>query len=274
LSQDLNAILRQRSRMRGLGWPVCLTVSLVFHGGIAAALLIAPRGEAKAPEETKVTWVTLPAAADTGPLGGAGPAEQGKQGERLRRVEQVAPRRPEPPAPRPVATPNAFGTKASQPVRGTSPDPESIGKAPEAAKGPVAAPNPAEGAAGQGGGGGIGIGSAVPGLKASGGIQGGSGLISDLDGNFPYTWYLQQVQSRVTGNWNRLGSAQGRVQIYFRIQRDGSLDGVRVEIPSGNASLDQSAQLAVRRSSPLPRLPEGFEAASLGVRFWFTYLGN
>jgi len=29
--------------------------------------------------------------------------------------------------------------------------------------------------------------------------------------------------------------------------------------------------LAVRRSDPLPPLPEG---ASLGVRFWFTYLGN
>jgi protein TonB len=105
-------------------------------------------------------------------------------------------------------------------------------------------------------------------------VQGGSGLIGDLDGNFPYTWYLQQVQNRITGNWNRLTSAQGRVQIYFRITRDGAVDGARVESPSGNAALDQSALLAVRRSDPLPRLPEGFEGDSLGVRFWFSYLGN
>ena len=58
---------------------------------------------------------------------------------------------------------------------------------------------------------------------------GGTGLISDLDGNFPYTWYLEQIQSRITGNWNRLSSAQGRVQIYFRIKRDGTIDGARVE---------------------------------------------
>jgi TonB family protein len=64
------------------------------------------------------------------------------------------------------------------------------------------------------------------------------------------------------------------VQIYFRIRRDGSIDGERVESPSGNSLMDQSALLAVRRSNPLPRLPEGFDSPSLGVRFWFTYLGN
>ena len=45
-----------------------------------------------------------------------------------------------------------------------------------------------------------------------------------------------------------------------------------MESPSGNGFLDQSALLAVRRSDPLPRLPEGFDGSSLGVRFWFTYL--
>ena len=63
-------------------------------------------------------------------------------------------------------------------------------------------------------------------------------------------------------------------QPILRIKRDGSLDAIRVEIPSGNATVDQSALLAVKRSDPLPRLPDGFEGQTLGVRFWFTYLSN
>jgi protein TonB len=272
LSQDLYDYLRQRARLKGPAWPIGLCVSLAFHGLVAAAILASPK-EAPRQEETKVTWVSLPSAGDTGPLGGSGPVEQGEQGERQRRVEEVAPRRPEPAAAQ-ATTPNVFGNKPSRPLKGTSPNPDSLGKAPVAAKGKAPVANPVVGAAGSGGGGGIGVGAAIPGLKASSGIQGGSGMISDLDGNFPYVYYLQQIQSRITGNWNRLNSAQGRVQIYFRIKRDGSIDGARVESPSGNAFLDQSALHAVLRSDPLPRLPEGFDAGSLGVRFWFTYLGN
>jgi protein TonB len=274
VSQDLYEFLRQRARMTGLAWPVCLTVSLGFHLALAAAIIFAPRTQATS-QEVKVTWVTLPAAASPGPQGGAAPQEQGRQAERTRRVEEVAPRRPEPAPAAPQATPNAFGTKPTRPARGTNPNPDSLGKAPMAAKGPVAAPaaKPADAAAGQGGGGGIGVGSAsaIPGLRSSAGIEGGTGLISDLDANFPFVWYLLQVQNRITGNWSRLSSAQGRVQVYFRIRRDGGIEGARVESPSGNAALDQSALLAVRRSDPLPPLPEG---SSLGVRFWFTYLGN
>ena len=272
MSQELYDFLKQRARMKGLPLSLCLTLSLGFHLAVAAAIIFSPRTDARS-QEVKVTWVTLPAAASPGPAGGSAPQEVGKQGERLRRVEEVAPKRPEPAPAAPQVTPNAFGKRPTRPARGTNPDQESLGKTPEAAKGKVAASNPAEGAAGQGGGGGIGLGtaSAIPGLRASAGIEGGTGLISDLDSSFPFIWYLQQVQNRVTGNWNRLTAAQGRVQIYFRIRRDGGIEGARVESPSGNGALDQSALLAVRRSDPLPPLPEG---ASLGVRFWFTYLGN
>jgi TonB family protein len=269
LSQDLYDFLRQRARMRGLGWPVCLSVSLAFHGLVVAAILASPKAGAK-PEEVKVTWVTLPSAGATGPLGGSGPTEEGRQGERQRRVEEVAPQRPEPAGHQ--ATPNAFGTKASAPLKGTSPNPASLGKAPVAAKGKAPVPDAAIGAAGQGSGGGLGMGSSIPGLKASAGIQGGSGLVADLDTSFPYTWYLVQVQGRITGNWNRLSSAQGLVLIKFRINRDGSIQAARVETTSGNPLLDQSALLAVQRSNPLPMLPGGMD--SLGVTFKFSYLGN
>jgi len=271
VSQDLYAYLRERSRLgkRGLGKGVGL--SLAAHALVAGALLLSAKAPPP-PEEVKVTWVTLPAMGVAGVAGGQGPLEAGREGERQRRVEEVAPKLAEPSTS--SASPNAWGIKPTRPVQGTSANPDSLGKAPVASKGKAPAANPTPGAAGSGGGGAIGAGTGIPGLKASNGVQGGTGLVGDLDGDFPFVWYLQQIQTRITGNWNRITSAQGRVQVYFRIRRDGGIDSPRVEIPSGNNNLDQSALMAVRRSDPLPALPPGFEGSSLGVRFWFTYLGN
>jgi len=257
--------------MGSQGLTLGVSLSIAAHLLAVAAILFTPTSP-PVPEAAKVTWVTLPAAGVEGVSGGEGPVEEGREGERQRRVEEVAPKVTEPTGYN--ATPNAWGTKATKPVQGTSANAESLGKAPVASKGKAPAPNPTTGAAGKGGGGGIGTGTGIPGLKATNGVAGGTGLVGDLDGDFPFVWYVQQVQSRITGNWSRLTDTQGRVQIYFRIRRDGGIDGARVEIPSGNNNLDQSALMAVRRSDPLPRLPDGFEGQSLGVRFWFTYLGN
>jgi TonB family protein len=271
LSQELHAYLRERAQLGSRGLSLGIGISIAVHALAVAGILIAPKLEST-PEEAKVTWVSLPAAGVEGVAGGQGPMEEGKEGERQRRVEEVAPKRTEPTGYN--ATPNAWGARATKPLQGTSTNPDSLGKAPVASKGRTPAANPTPGAAGSGGGGGIGTGTGIPGLKATNGVAGGTGLVGDLDGDFPFLWYIQQIQSRITGNWNRITSVQGRVQIYFRIRRDGGIEGARVEIPSGNNNLDQSALMAVRRSDPLPRLPEGFDASSLGVRFWFTYLGN
>jgi TonB family protein len=269
VSQELYQLLHERSRIGVMGWPLGLALSVVFHGLVVAVILFSPKA-ASPVETTKTTWVTLPSMGSAGPAGGSAVMEEGKQGERQRRVEEVAPTTNERPG---AMTPNAFGTKVTPAAKGTNPDPTSLGKAPVAAKGKNPTPNPVPGAAGSGNGNSLGAGTGIPGLKATSGIAGGSGLVGDIDSDFPFVWYLQQTQSRITGNWNRISSAQGRVQIYFRIKRDGSLEGIRIESPSGNATLDQSALLAVKRSDPLPRLPDGFEGQTLGVRFWFTYLG-
>jgi TonB family protein len=270
VSQELARLLHERARISVIGWPIGLALSLGFHGLIVVGILYYPKSAAPQ-ENTKITWVTLPAMATAGPLGGSTVTEEGKQGERQRRVEEVAPKATEKAG---SVTPNTFGNKPTPAAKGTNPDPASLGKAPVAAKGQNPTTSPVPGAAGTGNGSGIGAGTGIPGLKATSGVAGGSGLVGDIDSDFPFIWYLQQAQSRITGNWNRISSTLGRVQIYFRIRRDGSLEAVRVELPSGNAALDQSALLAVKRSDPLPRLPDGFEGQTLGVRFWFTYLGN
>jgi len=270
MSQDLQAYLHTRARLGDLGWSRGLALSLGLHLALGA-LFFWPQGASDKPEEVKVTWVNLPAAA-AGASGGSEAMAVGKAGERLRRVEEVAPLRSTAPS---ATAPDPFATKTTQAAaRGDNKDTASQGTGTTAAKGKTATPNPVPGAVGTGGGAAFGAGSGIPGLNPSSGVQGGLGLVGGVDGDFPYTWYLQQVQSRITTNWNRVSSTQGRVQIYFRIAKDGAVDRVRVEIPSGNTALDESARMAVLRAAPLQRLPEGYEGPFLGVRFWFTYLGN
>ncbi len=271
MSQDLQAYLRSRARQGELqlGWGLALSVG--FHLTLGAAFFWPRHGAGPAAEEVKVTWVNLPAAM-AGASGGSEAMAVGTSGERLRRVEEVAPQRDTSPS---ATAPDPFAARTTQSAaKGDSKNPFSTGTGTTAAKGKTATPNPLAGAVGSGNGAAFGTGSGIPGLSPTAGVQGGVGLVGGVDGNFPFAWYLQQVQVRITSNWNRVSSAQGRVQIYFRIAKDGSLDRVRVEIPSGNAALDESARMAVLRAAPLQRLPEGFESQYLGVRFWFTYLGN
>jgi TonB family protein len=271
MSQDLQAFLRSRKHLGELRWGPGLALSLGLHLGLGAAFFWPRSQPPDLDADVKVTWVNLPAAL-AGTSGGSEAVEEGKSGERLRRVEEVAPVRETAPS---ATAPDPFALKTTKAAaKGDNKDAASQGTGTTAAKGKTAAPNPVAGAVGTGNGAAFGAGTGIPGLNPTSGVQGGVGQISGLDGDFPYTWYLQQVQVRITANWNRVSSTQGRVQIYFRIAKDGSLDRVRVEIPSGNAAMDESARMAVLRSTPLQRLPDDYSAQYLGVRFWFTYLGN
>ncbi|MBI4912139.1 MAG: TonB family protein [Acidobacteria bacterium] len=271
MSQDLYPLLRERAALRGMGLPLGLALSGAVHlaavGGIWALSL---RPGVKQ-EEVKVTWINLPASG--GKIGGESPLEEGKTGQRIRRTEEVAPKHDEKAGQAKQA--DLTGTKLARPVaKGTSQDQSSRGTSPLASKGANPVKNPVSGATGKGGGGGIGEGTGgYPGLPATNGVGGGSGQIG-IEGDFPFSYWPRAVQERVTYNWNRISSAQGRVQIFFRVNRDGRIDGLRVEVPSGNRALDESALLAVKRSDPVMRLPDGFEGDAIGVRFWFTYLGN
>ena len=271
MSQDLQAYLRSRTNLGELRWGPGLALSLALHLTVGVAFFWPRGGGPDKTEDVKVTWVNLPAAM-AGASGGSEAQEVGKSGERLRRVEEVAPVRQTAPS---ATAPDPFALKTTQAAaKGDNRDAAAQGTGTTTAKGKTAAPNPVAGAVGTGNGAAFGAGTGIPGLNPTSGAQGGVGLVGGVDGDFPFVWYLQQVQSRVTTNWNRVSSTQGRVQIYFRIARDGSLDRVRIEIPSGNAAMDESARMAVLRSGPLQHLPEGYEGQYLGVRFWFTYLGN
>jgi periplasmic protein TonB len=109
--------------------------------------------------------------------------------------------------------------------------------------------------------------------------QGGIGFSAGAGGgNFGsrFSWYVEAVQRRVSGNWlqstvdPRIQYAP-RVVVTFGILRDGTVTNVQVTTSSGNASVDMSAVRAVRESSPLDHLPPEYSGSNVSVEFWFDY---
>jgi len=82
--------------------------------------------------------------------------------------------------------------------------------------------------------------------------------------------YLEKIQKTITNNWKHSQTFYGRTKVYFKIHRDGSISMLKIDVSSGNLEFDQSAVLAVKRSSPFRPLPKGFTNEFLGVYYWFN----
>jgi TonB family protein len=92
--------------------------------------------------------------------------------------------------------------------------------------------------------------------------------------DFPFTYYLRQLQAKISERWAppRSAAAGGeRAIVVFEIGRDGQIKEPSVEKTSGNAIYDQSALRAVMEASPFPPLPPEFRAPSLRVHFGFEF---
>jgi len=120
---------------------------------------------------------------------------------------------------------------------------------------------------------------AQEGSKESSGKAVGSGIEGvdnvRLDGaNFPYPYYLSNIQIKILSNFKPVISAekaQGlKAVVYFIINRNGRIADVKIESKSGHFLFDQEAQRAVLRSNPLPALPPAFGSDRLGVHFEFV----
>lgn len=92
--------------------------------------------------------------------------------------------------------------------------------------------------------------------------------------DFPFTWYLRQIQQKISERWvpPRTSVAGGEtVVVLFEIGRDGQIKGPEVEKPSGNFAYDASALRAIKEASPFPPLPGEFKAGSLRIHFGFEF---
>ena len=98
---------------------------------------------------------------------------------------------------------------------------------------------------------------------------GGAGVTS-LEGDFPYTLYIQNMTRLIGQHWARPEVKAGTSTIlYFAINRDGSIRDVKIETPSNNPFYDRAAQRAVMETSPLPPLPFAYNGTFLGVHLAF-----
>jgi TonB family protein len=146
---------------------------------------------------------------------------------------------------------------------------------PEAEAKPAAKETPAGGGQAAAGGGGSGLTIGLGGSGAGGGA--GGGFPGDLGiSNFPYMYYLREIQYKIQSNWftslvDPGVSGNFHVDVYFRIYKDGSISTVEIKEPSGLKTLDQSAVRAVMQSAKFGPLPPGYEDEYLGIYLRFEH---
>ena len=93
--------------------------------------------------------------------------------------------------------------------------------------------------------------------------------------------YMKQIVQIVKGNWYTLMpptvyppvSHLGKVAIEFRILKEGKIDidGMTVQVSSGDVALDRAARGSLIRADPFPPLPKEFPGQDLRLRFYFYY---
>ena len=94
--------------------------------------------------------------------------------------------------------------------------------------------------------------------------------MTGIEGDFPYTIYIDRMKTLIGQRWLRPQVSGGIVAtVSFVIDRDGTIRDAKNEIPSGNGTFDRAALRAVLEASPLPPLPFGYNGTYLGVHLKF-----
>jgi periplasmic protein TonB len=116
-------------------------------------------------------------------------------------------------------------------------------------------------------------------FSAGSGSQGAIGVTGPSGGGdfgTRYSWYVEAVQRRISGNWLESTIDPSiqfapRVVVQFQIFRDGVARNIQVTRRSGNASVDRSALRAVQDSVPFQSLPGDYSGSYVSVEFWFEF---
>jgi len=113
--------------------------------------------------------------------------------------------------------------------------------------------------------------------SGSGGGYFGSEYSSQIGlSNFPFTYYLQIIHSKISSNWFISQISPGitgsfHTTVYFKIHKDGHISGLDIKESSGIRSLDLSALRAVQSSGSFPPLPTDYEDEYLIIRLIFEH---
>jgi TonB family protein len=96
----------------------------------------------------------------------------------------------------------------------------------------------------------------------------------------PSHLYMKQMAERLQQNFHSYELVQANVpagnsaEMWFEVNRDGSLRNVRIGKPSGWSSLDYACVRAVLRTVTVGALPEDYKPRTLPATFACTYNGN
>lgn len=169
----------------------------------------------------------------------------------------VAPRAPVLHEPAPVVEKAKPVTKPERKTVPLSP----FGKSPKkGSETPAPAPTPAHATTS----------TAAPTAAAAPNVAVGAAGVASIEGDFPYTIYIQNMNRLIGSHWTRPEVKPGTsASVRFTIDRDGSLRDVAIETPSGNDYYDRAAIRAIRETSPLPPLPFAYNGTYLGVHLIF-----
>ena len=245
-------------------WKKPLTLSLVFHGLLTAAVLVTGYFYEHRPVNT---WGMNNGEAVTATLVSASalpiPHQEESNNIVANESKGVTQTQPEP-KPKPVEGEDGIS------IPGKVKPNKTIAKVtPPTPRPPRPVPTPEETAVPYGEGGPV---SGPYGAFTAEHTQGGFSF-QNADFGSRFANYVRIVNQTVSHNWYKPDvAAPRRAYITFTITRNGSVpfSSVRVEQSSGVPSLDQMAMRAVQRSE-FPPLPDGYNGSQVSVEFWFDY---
>jgi TonB family protein len=96
----------------------------------------------------------------------------------------------------------------------------------------------------------------------------------------PSHLYMQQMRERLYQSFSNYEHVDANVppgnsaEMWFDVNRDGSVSNVRVGKPSGWDSLDYACMRAVQRTETVGALPEEYTLRTLPATFACTYTGS
>jgi TonB family protein len=239
-----------------------VVLSLLAHGLLLTALVVAPRFLSDAPivDDTHVMTISL---------AGGGEVVQGRNPVSNKAVQQAVPdpskaRNDTPPAPPKPEMVEAVKTPKPEPKTAARPEPKK--ETPQ-----LRGRTPTQGAEVRAGSARVETGqtAAIPfgGLATGGGPVGGA--YTDY-ADFCCPEYLQTMTRMVYGNWQQKQGQAGSNRVKFTIERDGRISEIAIEQSAG-PFLDLASRRALELTQRLPPLPAAFTPPRLTVHLEFQY---
>jgi protein TonB len=242
MDDRIGDLLAERTRLGGNA-AGGLAVSVLLHGALAAGIIYAAM-HAAAPQEVSTLNIRF------APVGVGG----GVSGV-------VAPPPVAPPAPKKLTIPEPVA-EAPKAVEKSEPKTvpfSAFGKSPKKGSETPPAPTPHPP-----------LPTPQPGVVGGIDIPIGTAGVTGIEGDFPYTIYIDRMKTLIGQRWLRPQAGTGiTATVSFVIDRDGTIRDAKNEIPSGNGTFDRAALRAVLEASPLPPLPFGYNGTFLGVHLTF-----